>query len=257
MTIRRLVSQWAHAIQRQRVRPLDEEIMARTRIDPSDESAAASQAKGDLAKIFFEHRGRMLWKWIHYLEIYERHFAPYRNKPVTMLEIGVFKGGSLEMWREYFGQAAIIFGIDKNPDFAGNVIAPNQVRIGSQDDPMFLQKVISEMGSPDIILDDGSHVGRHQRTSFEILFPRLGPGGLYVLEDLHTSYWPPFEGGYQRKGTAIEHIKQMIDDMHAWYHHQPLKTPAKTDIGAIHLYDSIVVIEKRHREQPAHLQVGS
>ncbi len=68
--------------------------------------------------------------------------------------------------------------------------APNQVRIGSQDDPAFLRSVIDEMGSPDIILDDGSHVSDHQKISFETLWPLLKVGGLYVIEDLHTAYFP-------------------------------------------------------------------
>jgi hypothetical protein len=231
--------------------------MARLRIDPHEKDAVASQTTGALAEVFFGHRGRIVHKWVHYLEIYERHFAPYRNTPVKMLEIGVFKGGSLEMWREYFGETATIFGVDINSDCAGYVTAPTQVRIGSQDDPLFLKKVILEMGTPDIVLDDGSHIGCHQRKSFDTLFPLLKPGALYVIEDLHTSYWPePYAGGYRRETTAIGHIKQMIDDMHAWYHNSPVTTPAKTDIGAIHLYDSIVVIEKKRRQQPGHIQVG-
>jgi len=226
------------------------------RIDPGEKDVLASLTSGALADTFFRHHGRIVHKWIHYLEIYERHFAPYRNTPVKMLEIGVFKGGSLEMWREYFGESATIFGIDVNPDCAGYATAPNQVRIGSQDDPQFLERVVQEMGLPDIVLDDGSHIGRHQRRSFDVLFPLLKPGSLYVIEDLHTSYWPnEFAGGYRRKGTAIGHIKQMIDDMHAWYHTYPTMTPAKAEIGAIHIYDSIAFIEKKHRQQPGHIQI--
>jgi hypothetical protein len=243
-----------------RLRPsLHDEIMGRLRIAPQEKDAVASQTPGALARVFFAHRGRGIHKWVHYLEIYERHFAPYRKTPVKMLEIGVSRGGSLEIWREYFGKDATIFGIDIDPACAGYVTAPNQVRIGSQDDPVFLKKVLHEMGGPDIVLDDGSHIGRHQRKSFDILFPLLKPGGLYVMEDLHTSYWPgrPYAGGHNRDGTAIGHIKQMIDDMHAWYHHSRETTPGKTDVGAIHLYDSIVVIEKKRRLQPGHIQVGS
>jgi hypothetical protein len=84
-----------------------------------------------------------------------------------MLEIGVFKGGSLELWREYFGPAATIFGVDVNPKCADYVTAPNQVRIGSQDDALFLEKVVLEIGTLDIVLDDDSHIGHHQRRSFE------------------------------------------------------------------------------------------
>jgi hypothetical protein len=257
MTIKQLASRGARVIRRELPPPLPDEMMARMRINPHDKEALSGQLKGGVAEVFFGHRGRVIHKWVHFLEIYERFFAPYRNTSVKMLEIGVFKGGSLEMWREYFGKAATIFGIDINPDCAGYVTAPNQVRIGSQDDPLFLEKVILEMGTPDIVLDDGSHIGQHQRKSFEVLFPLLKPGGLYMIEDLHTSYWPElFEGGYKRKGTAIEHIKQMIDDMHAWYHNSPTVTSAKTDVGAIHIYDSIVVIEKTHRLQPGHIRVG-
>jgi hypothetical protein len=120
------------------------------------------------------------------------------------------------------------------------------VRIGSQADAKFLRSVVDELGAPDIILDDAAHIGRLQRASFDALFPLLQEGGLYVIEDLCTSYWRGiYEGGYRRKGTGIEFMKEMIDDMHAWYHNKATRTPAKDHIGAIHVYDSMVVIEKR------------
>ncbi|MEA3003164.1 MAG: hypothetical protein QOH81_1952 [Sphingomonadales bacterium] len=223
---------------------------------PSTEAAnVASRIDGDLAGMFFAGRGRTVHKWLHYLEIYERYFAKYRGTPVRMLEIGVSEGGSLDLWREYFGRDAVIFGIDVNPDCAGRVTAPNQVRIGSQDDPAFLCSVVDEMGPPDIILDDGSHVGRHQRTSFDTLFPLLADGGLYVIEDMHTSYWPDYEGGYRRAGTAVEFLKQMVDDLHGWYHRSPRATPARDWIKAMHVYDSIVVIEKGKVQRPGHIQI--
>jgi hypothetical protein len=238
-------------------RPNSAQIIERFRLDADNRETIARQTPGKLAGVFFEHHGRTIDKWVHYLEIYEHHLARYRNTSVKILEIGVFRGGSLELWRKYFGGDATIFGIDINPDCADYVTAPNQVRIGSQDDPDFLEKVVLEMGPPDIVLDDGSHIARHQRKSFDVLFPFLKPGGIYIMEDLHTAYWADgFGGGYGRKDNAIGHVKQMIDDMHAWYHLRPVTTPAKTEIGAIHVYDSIVVIEKRHRDPPGHIQVG-
>ena len=225
-------------------------------LDSAERARLANSASSGLGKTFFAHQGRTVHKWIHYLDIYERHFATYRNTPVKMLEIGVSKGGSLEMWREYFGAGARIFGIDINPECAACATPPNQVRIGSQDDPRFLRSVVNELGVPDIILDDGSHIAKHQSASFDVLFPLLREGGLYVIEDMHTSYWPvPFEGGYRHKGTAIERVKDMIDDMHAWYHNKSTSTPAKEWIGAIHVYDSMVVIEKRKIERPSHIRV--
>lgn len=257
MSIKQLLAR-SSFIRRVLKRPNEAEIMDRFQLDPSEKDRIATQASGALAHLFFEHRGRVIHKWVHYLEIYEAHFAQYRDTPVRLLEIGVFKGGSLELWREYLGANATIFGIDINRYCAGYVTEPNQVRIGSQDNADFLKKVVLEMGAPDIVLDDGSHVAEHQRKSFDVLFPLLKPGGLYIMEDLHTAYWPgSFHGGYGRKNTAIGHVKQMIDDMHAWYHLERETTPAKTEIRAIHIYDSIVVIEKQHKEQPAHIKVGS
>ena len=226
-------------------------------LDPGEKARLSAAASDGISKLFFGHQGRIIHKWIHYLDIYQHHFAAYRNTPVKFLEIGVFKGGSLELWRNYFGLNATIFGIDIDPACATYVSPPNQVRIGSQDDANFLRSVVDEMGAPDIILDDGSHVGRHQRASFDALFPLLKDGGLYAIEDLHASYWPErWEGGHRRKGTMIEHIKDMIDDMHAWYHRKPVTTPARDHIRAMHIYDSIVVIEKQKIERPSVTKVG-
>jgi hypothetical protein len=159
--------------------------------------------------------------------------------------------GSLELWREYFGASATIFGIDIDPRCAALVDPPNQVRIGSQADTAFLKKVVSEMGGVDIVLDDGSHIAQHQRASFETLFPLLNDGGLYVIEDLHTAYWPGrFQGGFRRRGTAIEYLKLMIDDLHHWYHGRRSPNKAGECIKAIHFYDSIAVIEKRQPQPP-------
>jgi len=219
--------------------------------------ARAAEAKDGLPKTFFAHRGRETLKWAHYLDAYERHFAGLRQTAVRVLEIGVMKGGSLDIWRDYFGPAATIFGVDIDPACANRVTAPNMVRIGSQDDLAFLRAVVAEMGGVDIVIDDGSHIGRHQRASFDALFPLLGDGGLYAIEDLHTAYWPGhFEGGYRRKGTAIDLVKQMIDDLHGWYHSRPRPTPARDEVGGMHLYDSLVIIEKRRKERPQHLHGG-
>lgn len=226
-------------------------------LDPAERVRVSAAANSGVAKAFFAHQGRIVNKWIHYLDIYDRHFAAYRNTPIRMLEIGVSKGGSLDLWREYFGANATIFGIDVNPECAGYATPPNQIRIGSQDDPLFLRSVADEIGPLDIVLDDGSHVGRHQRISFDVLFPMVKEGGLYIIEDLHTSYWPiSHEGGYRRKGTAIEYVKALIDDMHGWYHWKAGTTPAKNQIGAIHVYDSMVVLEKRKIHRPAHTVAG-
>lgn len=208
----------------------------------------------ELERLFYGHQGRLIHKWKHYLPLYDRHFAPYRNTSLKMLEIGVSMGGSLEMWRSYFGANATIFGIDVESKCSDRVDPPNQVRIGSQADTGFLADVVAELGAPDIILDDGSHIASDQMASFRFLFPTLNDGGIYVIEDTHTSYWPHFEGGHGRRGTAVELAKRIMDDLHGWYHNHP--SPFKEQVTGLHVYDSLIVIEKGEKSRPQHIQVS-
>ena len=216
------------------------------------------QAGSHLTQLFLNKQGRTIDKWVHYIPVYERYLSQYRGTSFSMLEIGVFQGGSLELWREYFGSQATFFGIDINPECAGRVEAPNQVRIGSQADPEFLKRVVGEMGGIDVVIDDGSHISEHQRVSFDTLFPLLAEGGLYIIEDLHTAYWrETWNGGYRRPGTAIEVSKSLIDDMHHWYHGRDLQLAFGDKVSAVHMYDSIVVIEKGAGAPPVRTRVGA
>ncbi|ETD91238.1 class I SAM-dependent methyltransferase [Rhodobacter capsulatus] len=211
-------------------------------------------AGGDLVDIYAAANGREVHKWHHYLPIYERYFEKFRGKPVRMLEIGTWRGGSLAMWRDYFGPEAVIFGIDINPrckDYDGEAA---QVRIGSQADPKFLAEVIAEMGGVDIILDDGSHVMKHVRASLRMLFPQLAEGGVYMIEDMHTAYWKKFGGGMDTSDNIFNFVRKLIDDMHRWYHGGKPRVPLFGPmISGIHVHDSIIVLEKG----PVHPPVAS
>jgi hypothetical protein len=208
--------------------------------------------------VFWSNEGPIVHKWHHYLPIYERYFAPYKSLKPRFLEIGVSKGGSLSLWRNYFGPDAVIFGIDIDPSCAALDGKSGQVRIGSQDDPDFLANVVKEMGGVDIILDDGSHFSKHIRASLNTLFPLLEEGGVYMVEDLHATYWRTHEGGYQEPNSIIGDIRQMYDDMHHWYHGEGQKIEATADnLAALHLYDSIAVLEKSRVLQPRHSMVGT
>lgn len=224
---------------------------------PTRTSALLAEADTEMARQFYNNTGRPVHKWTHYLDRYDQHFGRYKGTALGMLEIGVYVGGSLELWRGYFGPDARIMGVDINPACVALVDPPNMVRIGSQDDPEFLLSAVADLGMPlDIVLDDGSHVGRHQWTSFRTLFPLLSDGGLYVIEDLHTSYWADFEGGLGDPTTGIGLVRALIDDMHAWYRTDgDESTPAKEWVGGIHVYDSMVFIEKKKRSRPEHITV--
>jgi hypothetical protein len=201
---------------------------------------------GDFAGLLLAHKGNLVTKWAHYPAIYDAHLSRFRGTPVRFLEIGVGMGGSLDIWREYFGPEATIFGIDINPDCAQFDGVSGSVRIGSQADASFLYKVIDEMGGVDVVLDDGSHNSRHMRKTLATLFPRLSEGGVYMIEDMHCAYLPRFGGGYRWPWSFVSDMKAIIDDMHHWYHR---RKPALLPY-AMHCYDSVVVLDKRETARP-------
>ena len=225
--------------------------------DPSKDVAADITAKygfeDDLLDLFVNNKERPVHKWHHYIPIYERYFSSFRDQTVRFLEIGVFRGGSLKMWREYFGPEAVIYGVDKDPKCVRYGGEHGEVRIGSQDDEKFLLSVVEEMGGVDIVLDDGSHQVKHLKKSFNVLFPLLSEGGVYMAEDLHTSYWRGYGGAYGRKSNFFGFVLERINDMHHWYHVNPLRNPGLKDMcSSIHVHDSIAVFEKKRSFRPSH-----
>lgn len=213
--------------------------------------------KGDLLSFFVKKSNFPINKWHHYIPIYDSYFSSYRGTKVRFLEIGVSKGGSLRLWRDYFGPDAKIFGIDVDPTCAKLDGIHGQVRIGSQDDSKFLESVINEMGGVDIVLDDGSHQMKHIKKTLQILFPEVSNSGLYVIEDLHTSFLKSFGGRYSRENFLMKFLPELVMDMHRWYHSVPPVHPTiSRSLPAIHVYDSIVVLEKAVCHRPAHSAVG-
>ena len=102
----------------------------------------------------------------------------------------------MDLWREYFGPSAVIFGVDIDESCRAIPQRSGQIRIGSQVDRRFMKSVVDEMGGLDIVIDDGSHINQHVIESFQILFPHLSRRGFYWIEDLHTSYWPRWGGRF-------------------------------------------------------------
>ena len=212
--------------------------------------------EGDLVDIYAGGSAQLVHKWHHYLPIYDRYFQHWRSKPVRFLELGVFKGGSLTMWRRYFGVDAVIFGIDIDENCREYDGIDGQVRIGSQDDPDFLRSVVEEMGGVDVVLDDGSHVMPHIRASLDVLFPLVSTHGTYMIEDLHTAYWAPhYGGGRTAPGNFYQMVRELTDDMHHWYHDAPPQHPGISGAcTGIHVHDSICVLDKGPVFAPTHSQ---
>lgn len=215
--------------------------------------------KSDLEIYFRNNQKRLIAKWNHYFDVYERHFNRYRNKEVVILEIGVSQGGSLQMWKNYFGDKAKIYGIDIDPRCKEFEEENIEIFIGSQSDRKFLRQVIEKIGYVDILIDDGGHTMKQQIVSFEELFSRVKKDGIYLCEDVHTSYWLTYGGGYKRRGTFIEYSKNFIDLLNAYHSEQrSLKVTEFTKtVGSIHYYDSIVVIEKKVIEPPFWEKTGT
>lgn len=195
---------------------------------------------------FSRNRGRLIHKWHHYFDIYHNHFSRFRNQPITILEIGVSQGGSLQMWKKYFGPKAKIYSVDIDPRCKKLEEDRIKIFIGDQADRDFLRQIKEEVGQIDILIDDGGHTMSQQINTFEELFPIVREKGIYLVEDLHTSYWEEFGGGYKKDGSFIEYAKGFIDSINAWHSRDPMLVPNELTKSAtgIHFYDSVLVIEK-------------
>ena len=214
----------------------------------------------DLEKYFMNNTGNLINKWKHYFDIYDRHFKRFRNKDIHVLEIGVYHGGSLFMWKKYFGANAKIYGVDINPNCKDIEDEDQEIKIfiGSQEDRRFLRSLKDAIPKLDILIDDGGHTMKQQIATFKELYDHIDANGIYLCEDLHTSYWKNFGGGYKRKGSFIEYSKNFIDYINAW--HSKTKKLVVTDFTitteSLHYYNSILVIEKKPIEKPYNLMTG-
>ena len=181
-----------------------------------------------------------------FLKIYENYFNDYRDKKIKILEIGVDKGNSLRLWREYFSKA-IICGLDiDKKDFEIDKV---DIVVGDQSDQNILKKIVSKYGSFDIIIDDGSHRCIHIIKSLEYLFEHLNHNGLYVVEDLQTSYFPRYGGSRYnllKKDTSMNYLKSMADSINYEQNNKPFFKKKKYDglIKYIHFYQNLAIIKK-------------
>jgi demethylmacrocin O-methyltransferase len=146
----------------------------------------------------------------NYNKTYCRYFDQLRNNPVKLLEIGVSAGHSVQVWTKYFANGTVV-GFDQDIRINQYGATDRLTLIqGDQQDAELLTKISNEHGPFDIIIDDGSHIDAITKKSFDTLFPLLAPGGLYIVEDLHTSY-QPIVHGIPNSCVFIDHVKELID----------------------------------------------
>ena len=221
----------------------------------------------DLKRLFSKNESQEVYKWHHYFEIYDQWFSRFRQKPdLRVLEIGVFRGGSLRMWREYFHKDATVVGLDIEPSCKAyeNPDRKIFVEIGDQTDESFLRSVAEKRGPFDIVIDDGGHTTAQQTISFCQLYSRaLNDNGVYLVEDTHSNYWPEFQDAGK---SFIDFAKDLVDRLHEPYFDErsilrfqegraeqlgSMKVSRFcADTHSISFYDSIVVFEKRRKSLP-------
>ena len=180
--------------------------------------------------------------------------------PVRVLEIGVQNGGSLQIWSKYFPVESAVVGIDVDPACASFAVEPNiSIRIGDASNPMALDRMLGE-ALFDAIIDDGSHRSSDVVSTFQACFERLNPGGFYIVEDLHCSYWKSHGGGFRLADAAIEQFKNLIDALNADHFEsieiskldslelERLRRLGK-ELAQISFFNSLVVVEKLKSER--------
>jgi hypothetical protein len=185
-------------------------------------------------------------KWELYFDVYEKYFSKFKNNSPTFVEVGVQGGGSLEAWVDYFGKSSKIYGVDINPLI--DKVDGAEIVIGDQNDPLFWYNFLEKVGEIDCFLDDGSHYVEHQITTFNYVWPKIKPGGIFMCEDTCTSYWPGYGGRLNSPNTFIEYSKKLIDYIHAEhiqnFLYDPYLLDLTKDLGEIHFYNSQVVFVK-------------
>lgn len=225
----------------------------------ADSSAQRDLSTRDCFDAHDKPGSRFITKYENYFSVYDRYLEPLRSRPITMIEIGVQHGGSLQMWKRYLHPDSIVVGIDIYAACKKYEEDGIRVFIGDQSDHDFLASVISDIGPVDYILDDGSHIPHHQKASFDYLFHHgLKDGGVYLCEDCHTSYWPRYGGGVRRSGTFIEFAKDIADDVNYWHlENKPGAPNWRTQmVESVEFYSSIVAFRKTAMLSPRQVDIG-
>lgn len=221
---------------------------------------------GLLEKLHTEHDGFASDKWSIYLAEYDRLLTHMRQAPVTLVEIGVQNGGSLQVWEKYFPNAQRILGCDINPDCARLSYASDKIAlvIGDITRMETLERIFAMAPSFDIVIDDGSHTSGDIIQTFCSLFPRLERGGVFIAEDLHCSYWQSHDGGLFHPRSSMAFFKALADvlNFEHWgiaYRREELLQPfgitaelseaVLAEIHSVEFVNSMCIVTRRSPEE--------
>ena len=199
----------------------------------------------ELKKIFLESKNYST-KWEKYFEVYENLLNKYKNKDITFVEIGIFNGGSLNIWKKFFGKGSKIIGIDINEkckqfeDKKNNI----EIFIGNQSDEKFWDKFFEKVGKVDVILDDGGHTNLDQIITLTKTIPYINNEGLLIVEDTHTSYLKNYNSNLNY--SFINFSKNLVDNLNSNIELNLLTKPTydlKKYIYSIEYFESIAVFK--------------
>jgi demethylmacrocin O-methyltransferase len=189
-----------------------------------------------------------------YTPVYEEIMRSHRSKAISLLEMGVggyksMRGGeSLLMWEAYFRRGRI-YAIDIHDK---THLSRRRLKVFqcSQTDRKRLTDLCNEIGPFDFVIDDGSHISSHQIESFRILWPFVKDGGVYVVEDVQTSYWPKYGGGSVGSmtyyGSCVSFFKNIVDSVNLAEFLVPAGPEIGLDrtIGKVAFHHNLIMINK-------------
>jgi hypothetical protein len=166
-----------------------------------------------LIEIHLGKLGKVSDKWESYLTYYDTLLSPKRTETLSLLEIGVQNGGSLESWAEYFTSAQYIVGCDMNEKCRELKFEDSRIRvvIGNSGDQSTREQIKTIHDKFEIIIDDGSHRSVDIINNFLLYFPLLSSGGTYIIEDSHAVYWNSWGGGILNEFSAYNFFKKLVD----------------------------------------------
>lgn len=202
---------------------------------PRPGGAAAHAEANPLRDHFDAHtEGPGIWKWRHYFEIYHRHLAKFVGATVRVVEVGIYSGGSLPMWADYFGPGCHIYGVDIEPACRKYASDRVSVFIGDQGDPGFWRDFHREVGPVDVLIDDGGHEAHQQIATLRAMLPNLRAGGVYVCEDVH--------GAGHAFNAFVDGLTRPLYDVRGYERSDP--SALQQHVGSVHRYPLLTVVEK-------------